>query len=58
MGMHRVYNGRGARLMNFFSFRWTMRVIALIEFFMLAIANLVGVFLSGSIDIDAQHNLL
>ena len=31
-------------LIDFFRFKWTMRVIALIELFMLAIANLVKIF--------------
>ena len=29
---------------GFFSFKWTMRVIALVQLFMLAIMNLVGIF--------------
>ena len=32
-------------------FKWTMRVIALIELFMLTIANLVWISVSGSVDI-------
>ena len=36
---------------RFHRFKWTMRVIALIELFMLAIANLVRVFASASADI-------
>ena len=34
---------QGTRLMDLFRFKWMMRVIALIELFMLAIANLVRV---------------
>jgi len=37
----------------FFSFKWMMRVIALIELFMLAIANLVRMFMSSSADIGS-----
>jgi len=29
-------------------FKWSMRVVALIELFMLAIANLVSFFMAGS----------
>ena len=36
---------------GFHRVKWTMRVIALIELFMLAIANLVRVFASASADI-------
>ena len=42
---------QGMRLMDFFRFKWMMRVIALIELFMLAIANLVRIFTSSSADI-------
>jgi len=38
-----------ARLMDLARFKWTMRVVALIELFMLAIANLVNLFMAGSI---------
>ena len=38
---------QGAWLMDFFRFKWMMRVIALIELFMLVIANLVRILISS-----------
>jgi MCP family monocarboxylic acid transporter-like MFS transporter 10 len=38
---------RRTRLTSFFSFKWTMRVVALIELFALAVANLVRILISG-----------
>jgi len=39
-----------AWLIGFFSFKWMMRTIALIELFMLTIANLVRISMSSSVD--------
>ena len=39
-------------LRGFLRFKWTMRVIALIVFFMLVIANLVTISAQGSVDIS------
>ena len=38
-------------------FKWTMRIIALIEFVMLAIANLVRIFVSISADVYSPASL-
>lgn len=42
---------------SFFRFKWTMRAIALIELFVLAIANLVRIFVPGSVDVCLPTSL-
>jgi hypothetical protein len=49
IGYVRIFCGNTTLFTSFSRFKWTMRVIALIELFMLAIANLVRIFVPSRV---------